>query len=119
DATLDQLLRRHGNIKGKIEHVCKLLHPAGINDFVANDPQLNNAISKDYPSLRIGKLAEDFQINLFWPRNRILHLGYAKYGKDDANRCFNRAAIGLWILEKLDWEKRQNLKGPENRTTDR
>ncbi len=109
DSVLDELLRRYSNIKDKIEHVCKLMHAAGIDDFVAGEIELRQIITGGFPSLRIGSLAEDFQKGLFWPRNRVLHLGYAEFGEQDAQRCFTRAAVGLQILQKLDLAKRQTI----------
>ena len=38
--------------------------------------------------LNVRNLPKGFQEKLFWPRNRILHLGDINYGSEEAIRCF-------------------------------
>jgi hypothetical protein len=106
DEELDDEYRKLGrNIAERLESVTKLLDPRGVDDF-ARDSELGGQIDKDFPSLNLGSLARDFQQSLFWPRNRILHTGYADYTKDDALRCHNIALVGLTLLREMDTARR-------------
>mgnify|MGYP001569793215 CR=1 FL=1 len=42
---------------------------------------------------------------LFWPRNKTLHLGYAKFDSQKAEYCFNLASLGLEILHLIEHHK--------------
>lgn len=76
DEDLEIEMRRFGTVDRKIEQVCSLLHAPGLDDFVATDAELRIAVDQS-PDLNQGSLAQEFQQKLFWPRNRILHLGWA------------------------------------------
>ena len=78
-----------------------------IEKFIQNDSGLSTNIKNDFPSLDVNKLAENFQKQLFWPRNRVLHLGYSDYTNQNAKKCFNIALLGLQIFEKM--EKNKNI----------
>lgn len=106
---LDERLRRFPNIAAKIEGVAKLLHGAGIEDFVAGDAELCTALDNGFRTIRRGSLATDFQQQLFWPRNRILHAGYSGYKDAEAVACLNSAVLGLWMFEKMDLGRRQTV----------
>lgn len=103
----ETLLRRFKTAKDKITEVSALLYPGGIESFVRSSAEWSRTISDGFPSLRLGWLASDFQRALFWPRNRILHGGYAKHTEEDAKRCYSIAWLGLRILQGMDREKRQ------------
>lgn len=105
----ETLLRRFKTSKEKITEVSELLYPGGIEAFVGASTDWSRTISEGFPSLRLGSLASDFQRALFWPRNRILHGGYAKHTEEDAKKCFSIAWLGLRILQNMDHEKRQTL----------
>ena len=83
------------------------MHPAGLEGFVTSTPDLVAQITN--PSLRIGNLSLDFQKVLFWPRNRILHLGYSRYGLEEARRSLNVAELAINIIKRLDEKKRYSL----------
>ena len=102
DQELEKSLRKFGNIKNKIQKASKLIYSAGFEKFIRNDSKLFNNIKNDFPSLDVDKLIESFQQQLFWPRNRVLHLGYSKYKEDDAKRCFNIAKLGLQIFDRMN-----------------
>ncbi len=109
DEALDEILRRFGNISDKIEHISRLMYRTGLDDFVQRNDELCKTIANGFPSLALGDLARSFQHKLFWPRNRVLHLGYAGFQRDDAARCFSIAALGLRILQQLDEERRKAM----------
>jgi len=107
DAAIDQMLRRFKTVAEKIEKVCRVLDPRGIDGFVRSSNDLSETVQKRFPSMQIGRLAKDLQEKLFWPRNKILHAGYAKYSDADAARCYSFAQLALHILLKMDEAKRQ------------
>ena len=90
-----------GNVAKRIKKITKMLDPNGIDDFVAGDAFLRNWLDV-MPSLQGLPLPEAFQQKLFWPRNRILHHGYADHDAEDAKKCFNFAQFGLEILTRMD-----------------
>lgn len=108
DEELDERLRRLGTaIAAKIDGVSRLMHPAGIDDFVAT------AASRDlretmprFPSLPLGSLATAFQRELFWPRNRVLHSGEDRFAPEAGPRALSIARLGLWIWYEMDAAKR-------------
>lgn len=106
DEELEKQLRDFANIKSKINEVTKLMSPEGITSFVQKDNELKKTIETGFPSLDVNNLPKSFQEKLFWPRNRILHLGDSNYGSAEAIRCFNIATLGLKILGRLDEERR-------------
>lgn len=108
DTAIEQMLRRFKSVAEKIEKVCRVLDPRGIDEFVRSSDSLREAIKERFPSLHIGRLSKDFQEKLFWPRNRILHAGYAKHSDADAARCYSFAQLALHILLKMDEAKRQS-----------
>ena len=102
-------LRNFKTINRKIEQVSRLLVNKGIDEFVSACPELQDAISIRFQSIRIGSLAEDFKRHLFWPRNKVLHWGDAKHSYEDAARCYSLANMGLQILREMDQERREYL----------
>lgn len=102
-------LRGLKTINRKIDEVSRPLVGKGIDDFVSSSPDLNETISTRFQSVRIGSLPEDFQKQLFWPRNKVLHWGDRKNSYEDAARCYNIANLGLGILRKMDEERRKYL----------
>lgn len=106
--TIEEMLRKFGNIRDKIEQVGRFLHPRGLDDFAASSRDLTLA-QTGFPSLHLGSLAQDFQETLFWPRNRILHAGYTGYGETDSAKCYSIANFGLMLLRDLDRAKRDDL----------
>jgi hypothetical protein len=111
-------MRKFGTVDRKIAEVSKLLVGKGIDEFVSAYPDLHQAITNDFKSIRLGFLARDFQEHLFWPRNAILHWGDAKNSLEDASRCYSFANLGLLILQKMDEQRRLSLGLPSDRRTD-
>lgn len=115
DQELEKTLRKFRNINNKIQEVSKLMFPKGFEKFIRSNWEILKNIKNDFPSLSKNKVAESFQQQLFWPRNRVLHLGFSGYTKDDAKRCFNIAMLGLQIFDKMDeyksqyWENRDTI----------
>ncbi|HZP31941.1 MAG TPA: hypothetical protein VFB23_01165 [Candidatus Acidoferrales bacterium] len=104
----EEELRRMGTIDRKIDAVSQLLVNQTMDDFVSAHMGLREMLPK-FPSLQVGSLAEGFQQNLFWPRNKILHWGEAKDSYDEAARCWSIAALGVRILREMDLERRKCL----------
>lgn len=110
DAELDEKLRRYRNIADKVDGVAKLMHGPGIEDFVNGNPGLQDLLAKNVTAgIRLGTIAADVQQHLFWPRNRVLHLGDSSYGIADARRCIAVALIGLRIFRQLHLAARDKL----------
>ncbi len=103
-------LRDFGRIDRKIDKVSQFLVNKGMDVFVSECPELSEPISTRFQSIRISSLAKDFQENLFWPRNQILHWGDAKNSYEDAAICYSLANMGLLILRKMDEERRKQLE---------
>lgn len=99
---LDEKLRSYGSVKSKIEKVGLLLHPAGYEEFSISTPDICEAVETRFPSLTLGSLAEGFQQLVFWPRNRIMHLGDSSPGVDDARVVLSISALGLRIWESMN-----------------
>ena len=105
DEEIEEQLRKLGRIDKRIEAVCQLMSPLGLDAFVTHTLDLKDAIDSRFPSLNRGSLAQDFQQTVFWPRNRILHFGYTGYQQPDAARCYSIASIGLQIFSTMDKAK--------------
>ncbi len=86
-----------------------LMDARGFTQFVKETEDLRETIVEGFPSLDIDNLATSFQKNLFWPRNRILHLGYSNYKEGDAFRSLNIAVLGLRILEVMDRNEQKTI----------
>ncbi len=108
DDALEEHLRKYRTINTKFEEIAKLMDSRGFSQFVKETDDLRQMINNDFPSLNIDDLSKSFQESLFWPRNRILHLGASRYGHDDAIRCFDIATLALKIFESMDNNKRKN-----------
>jgi len=108
DNTLEEIeesLRKNIKIYDKIKKTGKLLYPEGFEKFVCESDELRNTVQKGFPSLSLDSLIKDFEENLFWPRNRILHFSYNDYSKDVAIKSYNIAQLGLLILNTMDKNK--------------
>jgi hypothetical protein len=114
EEAIEEKLRKLTNIEKRIETVCRMMSPVGLDTFVKQTKELNDAISNRFPSLKIGTLAHDFQQTVFWPRNRVLHFGYTAYTEADASRCHSIADIGLQILSRLDKAKYDAVFPPQH-----
>jgi hypothetical protein len=106
DGEFEELLRKYRSIDVKIEEVCKLMDPLGFQEFVKSSTDLRQTVTEGFPSLHLNSLTSDFQQELFWPRNRVLHLADTSFKKAEGVWCFNIATLGLRILEELDKKKR-------------
>jgi len=102
---LEDTLRNMG-ILDKINVVSKLLTEKKLDEFVVDSADLKGIIEKGFPSLELGQVDKGIVENVFWPRNRILHLGKGDYSKDAAIKCFNISNLGLRILKDMDKFKR-------------
>lgn len=102
----EEELRGFRTVSAKIDGVADFLVKRTMQEFVNSCPELREGISKNFKSIRIGSLVRDFQEQLFWPRNRILHWGDAGCSYEDAARCWSIANQGLQILRKMDEQRR-------------
>lgn len=94
-----------GGIAGKIDEVSGMLHRGGIESFVADSTEWSAAIKSRFPSLHANSLARDFQLTVFWPRNRVLHQGSADHTQVQASKCYSIAELGIGILKEMDKAK--------------
>lgn len=99
---IEQMLRRFRTVDSKIENVAKLMNPEGLADFIETKSDFAEIINTGFPSLDIDTLSRSFQEKLFWPRNRILHLGDSNYNELDAIRCLNISSLGMTLFKEMD-----------------
>jgi hypothetical protein len=86
DDEIEDMLRQYRNVADKIDGVSRLLDQRGIDEFVRGDLEFQQIVETGFPSLKIGSLAKDIQKSLFWPRNRILHVGYANFDRESSRK---------------------------------
>lgn len=98
---VEQELFKYTNIRKKINKVARLMNDDGLEGFVQTSDDWKD-LTERFPSLRITSLAEGFQRAVFWPRNRILHMGFTDITKEDAERCCSIANIGVKLLQAMD-----------------
>lgn len=110
DQGLEESLRKFGTIKDKIQGLSKLMFSKRLEEFIQDDSDVCTAIENGFPSLCVTNLAKSFQEQLFWPRNRVLHLGYSGYINEDAKRCLNIAGLGLQIFDEMDKNKSNQMR---------
>jgi len=111
DEEIEKSLRKLGTIADRLNAICFLLSPLGIDGYVNYELDLNETLQK-FPSLTtFAALAQGFQHTVFWPRNRILHYGYADYVRVDAERIYSIASFGIDILARLDKSKQSATLG--------
>lgn len=103
---IEEMLRGFRTIVEKIDEVAAMLYAGGIDKFVQASAEFSPIVRDGFPSLRFGSLASDFQKALFWPRNRIIHGGYAKSTKEEAEKCHNVSWLGLRVFQSMDRAKR-------------
>lgn len=108
DEHIETLLRKFQSVREKIQEVSRQLYPEGLDDFIRNEEELRETIESRFPSIHIGTLADDIQKTVFWPRNRILHIGFTGYKYEDAARCYSIAYITLIALTRMDRAKRRS-----------
>ena len=106
DHELEGSLRKFSNIAARIDEVARLMYPAGFTSFVQSQTEIKQMIIDGFNRLDVNDLPSSFQKQLFWPRNRILHLGDAMIKEGEARYCFNTATLGLRILDLLDQHRR-------------
>ncbi len=99
---IEALLRKNSKIYDKIKRTGSLLYPQGFEKFVWDSSELKNIVEQRFPSLSLDSLIKDFEENLFWPRNSILHSAYDGYTRNDAIKSYNLAQLGLLILNTMD-----------------
>ena len=104
---IEEEIRKLKTIYDKTKATGKLLYPKGFENYVKQDVELRTRL-KNFPSLKLETLISDFQRNLFWPRNRIVHYGYDGYGREDAIKSYNIAYLGLVILNSMDNYRRKS-----------
>lgn len=99
---IEALLKKNSKIYDKIKKTGSLLYPQGFEKFVCDSSELKNIVEQGFPSLSLDSLIKDFEENLFWPRNSILHSAYDGYTRNDAIKSYNIAQLGLLILNTMD-----------------
>jgi hypothetical protein len=109
DLELEKTLRKYKSIDIKIERIAQLLYPSGLKDFILSNKGLTATIQNGFQSISIDNFSDDIRKQLFWKRNRILHLGDTIYKEEDAKRCFNIAQLGIKVFEELDAYKRNTI----------
>ncbi|MEK6777459.1 MAG: hypothetical protein AABY87_11390 [bacterium] len=77
DQELEEELRKYSNILVKIKVVGELLDPRGFDEFVSSTLELREIMTKVTPNMELESPSKNIQEQLFWPRNRILHIGEA------------------------------------------
>ena len=105
---IEVALTKHQKIYDRIKLTGLLLHPQGFDGYARHDHEIYKTINNSFPSLSIETLIKDFEKNLFWPRNKILHDGMTDYDKNNAIKAYNIAYLGLVVLRSMDKYRRNN-----------
>jgi len=105
DEELEERLRTLGGIDKKMELVASLMFPNGLTAFLDQNAPMSQVVRECFPSLDGNALAVGITRNLFWPRNRVLHLGKQET-KETAVKAFNISNLAITIFESLDQHRR-------------
>lgn len=97
----EEELRKMGSVAEKITKVSAFVCEGGIEAFAAASDKWKT-ISNRFPTLHLGSLAIDFQREVFWPRNTVLHQAKTGKTKDEADSCCSIAEVGIHILKDID-----------------
>jgi hypothetical protein len=108
DEEAEELLIELTRIADKFKEVSKLMVGMTFQQFVDTSPQWHSAVLKDLPELDIKSLVKNIEMNLFWPRNRILHAGRPAT-MAQAELAVRIAKMCLDILNAMDYEKRKSI----------
>lgn len=92
--------RRIKTSEDRIRKACRLMGTRDIDRFVAGDAHLSQMLG-GFPQLNGGPLPKKIA-ELFWPRNRVLHWGYAEHREEEARSAFNTARFALEVLRRLN-----------------
>lgn len=77
-------------------------------EYINEDSELKKIIKNGFPQMKSDELDKDIREKLFWPRNKIPHLGFSEFGPEAATRCYAIAALGLQVLSKMNVWAGQN-----------
>jgi hypothetical protein len=108
DVEIEELLFKLTRIADKFKEVSKLLVGMTFQQFVESSPHWRSAVAKDLPELNVSSLVKSIEVNLFWPRNRILHAGKPAT-MVQAELAVRIAKTCLDILNVMDYEKRKSV----------
>jgi hypothetical protein len=100
DDQLETAWRQLGNVESRVNAVDNLLHTAGVDDFVASEPELAQRLAA--LGINVGTVAKDLVQNLAWPRNRIVHWQYDGFDDSDARRCIEIATAAIVLLGMMN-----------------
>lgn len=98
-------LRNMGSVAEKIIKISAFVYDGGIEAFAAASDKWKKTISNDFPALHLGSLSKDFQREVFWPRNAVLHQGKTGHTNAEATSCYSIAWLGIHILKEMDKAK--------------
>jgi hypothetical protein len=108
DEDIEELLLKLTRITDKFKDVSKLLVGITFQQFVESSPEWQSAVAKMLPELDTKSLVKSIEMNLFWPRNRILHAGKPAT-MAQAMLAVKIARTCLDTLNAMDHEKRKTL----------
>jgi len=108
-ASYEKMLKKFRGNKEKFNGVIRLLYPGDLDVFFQNNPDLISRFKKLIPSFTVDSMYNHIDEQLFWKRNRILHLGDSTYNKADAIKCLKIADSVLDLLYGLEEEKKKEL----------
>ena len=89
----------------KAKAVAKMLHPAGIVEFIRSHHDLESEISTGFPSININAFAQCIRDQVMWKRNNIIHIGKLKYDEAQATKTLNYSRLFVKVFETMDEEK--------------
>jgi hypothetical protein len=84
----------------------KLLYSHGFQKYVEKTENFKDTVDKKFTSLSLDNLIKGFQEELFWPRNRILHFANTDYERQDVEKSYDIASLGITILNSMDEHRR-------------
>ena len=105
---LDDELRAMKSVFGKLKITARLMSDHGVSGFVSNSPDLQRIMSEKFVGVSVEKvkadLKKEFEKNLFFPRNSVIHAG-KQYDEKTARHAREFALLGMTILGKMDAER--------------
>lgn len=101
----EKMLNQFRGNKEKLKGVIKLLGSDGVDFVFSQNKDFPKLLKKLIPGLTIQSFYNDVNEQLFWKRNRILHIGDVQHEKVDAIKCLNIASAILDLLKELDQKR--------------
>jgi hypothetical protein len=105
DDEFEDGLRKLGNVRQKIDEICRTMDTSGLDGFAAKCPDISQYIRDELPWLFGTAIAEALQKRVFRPRNSILHAANVRFDEKQAWEVYELAQFGLAVLQRMELAK--------------